>query len=114
VDPVAGVAVDPVDVPLAQALQEVVGDELAHWSLLLGVARSDVVDGRPNRETPPERGGARSGTGRRSRPTSRAGAACGEGPSRTRARSGRDAGPGRTRRPTRLPTARDRRRGGSR
>ena len=51
VDPVAGVAVDAVDVPLAQALQEVVGDELGHWSFLLGMALSEVVDGGLERET---------------------------------------------------------------
>src|SRR4029453_5020173 len=38
VDPVAGVAVDAVDAPLAQALQEIVRDELRHLSSLLGVA----------------------------------------------------------------------------
>src|SRR5439155_5034541 len=31
VDPVARVAVDAVDVPLAQTLEVVVGDELCHW-----------------------------------------------------------------------------------
>jgi hypothetical protein len=41
-----------VDAPFAQALQEKVGDELAHGSFLLGVALSEVVDGRPDRETP--------------------------------------------------------------
>ena len=50
VDPVAGIAVDAVDAPLAQALQQIIGDELAHASLL-GVALLEVVDGGGERET---------------------------------------------------------------
>src|SRR5207248_9113187 len=38
VDAVARVPVDAVDVPLAQAFQDVVSDELGHGSFLLGVA----------------------------------------------------------------------------
>ena len=71
IDPVAGVAVDPVDAPLAQALQDVVGDELGHWSLLLGNRSQEVVDVRPERKTLGHAGltrrrglaGARPGTG---------------------------------------------------
>ena len=52
VDPVPRVAVDALDAPLAQAFQEIVGDELAHGSVLLGVALPKVVDAGPERETP--------------------------------------------------------------
>ena len=58
VDPVARIAVDAVNAPLAQALEDVVGDELSHASL--GFALSEVVDAGPERETPGVVGRGRS------------------------------------------------------
>jgi hypothetical protein len=41
-----------VDAPLTQALQEKVGDELCHVSVLLGIGLSRVVVGEAKRKTP--------------------------------------------------------------